>query len=98
MLTTLLLDFGSVVTFSVFEIMDVAEQRLGLPPGTLPWRGPLDLATDSLWRDMQADRITEREYWEKRAQEVGELFGKSWLPTTFGPTCWRWCAMRARQA
>jgi putative hydrolase of the HAD superfamily len=81
--TTLLLDFGSVITFSVFEIMDLAEQRLGLPPGTLPWRGPLDPAKDRLWRDMQADRITEREYWEKRAREVGALLGKSWLPLDF---------------
>jgi putative hydrolase of the HAD superfamily len=79
----LLLDFGSVVTRSVFEIADVAEQRLGLTPGALDWRGALDPATDALWRDMQADLITERMYWERRAAEIGACLGKAWTPLDF---------------
>jgi len=79
----LLLDFGSVISFSVFEILDRAEQRLGFAEGTLTWRGPLDPASDPLWLEMQADRITERNYWERRAQEVGDSLGKAWAPLDF---------------
>ena len=79
----LLLDFGSVITYSAFEIMDRAERRLSLAPGTLTWRGPLDPATDSLWVAMQADEISERHYWERRADEVGRLLGRSWAPLDF---------------
>ncbi len=79
----LLLDYGSVITYSAFEIMDRAEKRLRLPPGTLDWRGPLDPATDPLWVDMQNDVISERSYWEKRATQVGQLLGQSWTPLDF---------------
>lgn len=79
----LLLDFGSVITYSAFEIMDRAERRLALPPGTLTWRGPLDPATDPLWVAMQADQISERHYWETRADEVGRLLGRKWAPLDF---------------
>ena len=79
----LLLDFGSVITYSAFEIVDRAERRLSLAPGTLTWRGPLDPATDSLWVAMQADEISERNYWERRADEVGRLLGRNWAPLDF---------------
>ena len=79
----LLLDYGSVITYSAFEIVDRAEKRLRLPPGTLDWRGPLDPATDPLWVAMLNDEISERRYWEKRAQEVGLLMGQSWTPLDF---------------
>ena len=79
----LLLDFGSVITYSAFEIMDRAERRLSLAPGTLTWRGPLDPTTDALWVAMQADKISERHYWERRADEVGRLVGRSWAPLDF---------------
>lgn len=79
----LLLDFGSVITYSAFEIMDRAEKRLRLPPGTLDWRGPLDPATDPLWVAMQNDEISERSYWEKRALEVGLMMGQNWMPLDF---------------
>ncbi len=79
----LLLDFGSVITYSAFEIMDRAERRLSLAPGTLTWRGPLDPATDALWVAMQADEMSERHYWERRADEVGRLLGRSWAPLDF---------------
>ena len=51
----LILDFGGVVTRTMFETHDITERALGLPSGTLTWRGPFDTATDPLWRSMQAD-------------------------------------------
>lgn len=81
--TTLLLDFGSVISFSAFERHRQSEQLLGLPTGSLTWLGPIDPATDPLWQTMQQDRITEREYWEQRAREVGTMLGQSWTPKDF---------------
>lgn len=81
--TALLLDFGSVISFSAFERHRQSEQLLGLPTGSLTWLGPIDPATDPLWRRMQQDQITEREYWEQRAGEVGAALGRSWTPRDF---------------
>lgn len=72
----LLLDFGAVISVSVFERHRDTEQILGLPPGSLTWLGPLDPSTDTLWRAMQADEITEREYWALRARELGNAVGE----------------------
>lgn len=74
----LLLDFGGVISKTTFENLERVERGLGLNAGTLRWRGPLDPDTDPLWRDMLADRITERSYWETRAAEVGALVGERW--------------------
>jgi putative hydrolase of the HAD superfamily len=74
----LILDFGGVISRTLFETHDLTEAALGLPPGTLTWRGPFDPATDPLWQDMQADRITERDYWHHRTAEVSALIGQNW--------------------
>lgn len=74
----LVLDFGGVVTRTLFETHDLTERALGLAPGTLTWRGPFAPETDDLWRDMQADRISERDYWHRRTVEVGALVGETW--------------------
>jgi putative hydrolase of the HAD superfamily len=74
----LLLDFGGVVSVTIFERHARTEQALGLAPGTLTWHGPFDPGGDALWRDMSADRIGEREYWARRAADVGRLFGEDW--------------------
>lgn len=74
----LILDFGGVVTRTLFETHDVTERTLGLPAGTLTWRGPFDPATDPLWVSLQAREITERDYWMTRTQEVGALLGEDW--------------------
>jgi putative hydrolase of the HAD superfamily len=69
----LVLDFGCIVTKSVFELPEAVAGAFGLPPGAFPWRGPLDPATDDLWVAMQRDELTEREYWARRAAQIGEL-------------------------
>jgi putative hydrolase of the HAD superfamily len=74
----LILDFGGVISRTMFETHALTERALSLKPGTLQWRGPFDPEHDSLWRDMQADRISEREYWMTRTREVGELLGERW--------------------
>jgi putative hydrolase of the HAD superfamily len=74
----LVLDFGGVISRTVFETHSDSEQALGLPPGTLNWRGPFDPAHDPLWESMQAGAITERDYWYTRASETGKLVGEVW--------------------
>ncbi|WP_163266555.1 HAD family hydrolase [Chelativorans alearense] len=74
----LVLDFGGVITRTLFETHDLTEEALELPAGTLAWRGPFAPETDSLWRAMQADEISERDYWLARTREVGDLVGEDW--------------------
>lgn len=74
----LVLDFGGVISRTLFETHALTEAALGLAPGTLSWRGPFDPATDEPWRRMQAGRISERDYWLLRTQEVGRLVGEDW--------------------
>lgn len=74
----LVLDFGGVISKTLFETHDLSERALELAAGTLTWRGPFDVETDPLWRDMQAGVITERDYWTTRARETGRLVGKDW--------------------
>lgn len=74
----LILDFGGVVTRTLFETHDLTERALALAPGSLTWRGPFDTATDPLWVQMQAGEISERDYWMIRTREVGALVGKDW--------------------
>ena len=74
----LVLDFGGVISKTMFETHDLSEQALGLAPGTLNWPGPFDPVRDPLWQKMQADEITERDYWHIRAAETGKLIGEDW--------------------
>ena len=74
----LVLDFGGVISRTLFETHPQTEQALGLTAGTLTWRGPFDPANDALWRAMQAGDISERDYWHQRTREVGVLLGESW--------------------
>lgn len=73
----LLLDFGSVITYSLFEKHRATEAILGLPEHSLTWMGPLDPSSDELWRAMQNDQITERDYWARRADEIGRACGET---------------------
>jgi putative hydrolase of the HAD superfamily len=74
----LVLDFGGVISRTMFETHDLSEAALGLPSGTLTWRGPFDPASDALWQTMQAGDISERDYWLARAKEIGALLGEEW--------------------
>jgi putative hydrolase of the HAD superfamily len=74
----LVLDFGGVISRTVFETHAANERVLNLPPGTLTWRGPFDPTGDALWTAMQRGEITEREYWYRRARETGRLVGEEW--------------------
>lgn len=74
----LVLDFGGVISRTLFETHDQSERALGLPPGSLSWRGPFDPATDAPWQAMQAGEIGERDYWALRARETGALVGEVW--------------------
>jgi len=74
----LILDFGGVIARTMYETHDLTERALGLPPGTLTWRGPFDPDNDALWRTRQAGKITRYTYWNERAREVGALVGENW--------------------
>ena len=74
----LILDFGGVISRTMFETHAATEKALGLAAGTLTWQGPFAPEADPLWLSMQADKITEREYWQTRTAEVGKLVGKDW--------------------
>jgi putative hydrolase of the HAD superfamily len=76
--SALVLDFGGVISKTMFETHAVTEDALGLARGTLMWRGPFAPSTDDLWRAMQRDEISEREYWNTRSREVGLLVGETW--------------------
>lgn len=74
----LVLDFGGVISRTLFETHELSEKALGLPRGTLTWRGPFEPESDTLWQAMQADQISERDYWMARTREVGKLLGEDW--------------------
>ena len=74
----LVLDFGGVISRTLFETHALTERALGLPAGVLTWRGPFAPETDPLWQSMQADEISERDYWYERTKEVGKLVGQDW--------------------
>ncbi len=59
----LLLDVGVVLLKSAWEIADEFERLNGLPPRTIPGRGPFDDGGDPLWERHLAGELTEREYW-----------------------------------
>lgn len=69
--TGLLLDFGSVISYSLFVTHRATERTLGLPVGSLTWLGRLDPQSEALWRNMQRDEIGELDYWAERALELG---------------------------
>jgi putative hydrolase of the HAD superfamily len=74
----LILDFGGVISRTLFETHALSEAALGLATGTLTWQGPFAPETDALWQAMQADQISERDYWMQRTREVGRLLGEDW--------------------
>jgi putative hydrolase of the HAD superfamily len=79
-----LLDVGGVLLPTPWELLEDFEARQGWPPGTLAWRGPVDLATDPLWRSVEAGELTSRGYFDRRAAELSRLLGRtlSWPEVT----------------
>lgn len=71
----LVLDFGGPVLLTPFEL--VADQPGTPAHGLLHQRGPLATADrpDPTWEDLQAGRITERAYWDARAERWHESGG-----------------------
>ncbi len=67
----LLLDFGGVCLLSPVEMHRHTERIFGLPQGVLTWLGPVDPATDPLWRALLTEELSERDYWRLRAEEIG---------------------------
>jgi putative hydrolase of the HAD superfamily len=74
----LVLDFGGVISKTLFETHALTEAALGLPPNTLSWRGPFAIESDPLWTSMQRGELSERDYWLTRSREVGLLVGEDW--------------------
>lgn len=74
----LILDFGGVVTRTLFETHALTEKSLKLPQGSLTWQGPFAPDGDARWVAMQNEEITEREYWQTRTREVGNMIGRNW--------------------
>ena len=74
----LVLDFGGVISRTLFETHDLTEKALGLAAGSLQWQGPFNTEQDALWQAMQNDEISERDYWMQRTKEVGQLVGEDW--------------------
>jgi putative hydrolase of the HAD superfamily len=72
----LVLDFGGPVLITPFELTGRAERRLGLPPGSLPWRGPFEPGADPQWRAVLDGTLHERDYWARRAAEFAALTGR----------------------
>ena len=80
----ILLDVGGVLLPTPWELLEDFEARQGWPPGTLAWRGPVDPATDPLWRSVEAGELTSRGYFDRRAAELSRLLGRtlSWPEVT----------------
>ena len=59
-----------MVLVTPFELHRQVEVHYGLPSGSLTWMGPFDPSTDPLWRELQAGRFSEPEYWRRRAERA----------------------------
>ena len=74
----LILDFGGVISKTLFETHRASEAAIGLPEFTLDWYGPFGRDSDALWRAMEAGEISERDYYFRRTAETGALLGETW--------------------
>ena len=69
----LIIDFGGVITYSIFERCRDIEQLYRLPDGSLNWTGPFDPLGDELWQQYLSGQISERDYWYTRCGELGQI-------------------------
>jgi putative hydrolase of the HAD superfamily len=75
-LSAVVLDFGGPVLRTPFELLRGGERAAGLPAGSLDWTGPFDPGADADWQLMQSGGITERAYWQRKADRFAELTGR----------------------
>lgn len=68
-------DFGGPVLKTPFEMLAHFERQRGLPAGSIRWRGPFDPPSDALWRAMQTGLMSERAYWQQRAEQLAPYTG-----------------------
>tara|TARA_B100000029_G_scaffold510458_2_gene601991 strand:+ start:55 stop:705 length:651 start_codon:yes stop_codon:yes gene_type:complete len=85
----LMLDFGGVILKTPFEMHRLVEKKLNLPNHSLNWYGPFDPYSDLLWQRMQADEITEQDYWKSKSLEVGKLTREKWSLRDYMNCCYR---------
>ena len=69
----LIIDFGGVITYSLFERCRDIEQIYRLPDGSIDWTGPFDPSRDEFWQQYLSGQISERDYWYIRCGELGQL-------------------------
>jgi putative hydrolase of the HAD superfamily len=68
----LLFDLGGVLHRSMFELLNPADPRFD---GVLARLGPFGPEPDELWAAMRRREISERDYWDARAEEIGRAMG-----------------------
>jgi putative hydrolase of the HAD superfamily len=74
----LLLDLGGTAFRSGSEMMGLMGERMPAVRAVVARRGPLGPERDALWEAMLREEITEREYWQRRCDEVGAALGRRW--------------------
>lgn len=74
----LVLDFGGVISRTMFETHRLTEAALGLEQDSITWMGPFSNGSDAEWEAMQAGQMSERDYWMLRTKDVGASIGKTW--------------------
>jgi putative hydrolase of the HAD superfamily len=67
------MDFGGVITYSLFARCRDIARLYRLPDGSLKWPGPFDSADDKFWQQYLSVQISERDYWYIRCGELGQL-------------------------
>lgn len=76
----LLLDLGGTVFLSGVELLGALGSAHPAAAAVAARRGPLGTEPDTLWDSMISEEITEREYWRRRSEEVGEALGRPGWP------------------
>lgn len=85
----LLLDVGGPMLRMPFEFVADIERGLAIAPGSITGRGPFAPGTDPLWRECEAGRVSDREYWRQWAGAVQRLAGGSQDVAEFFVDCFR---------
>ena len=79
----MLLDLGGTVFRSGSEMMALLGEAEPATRDVVARRGPLGPERDDLWERMIRSEITERDYWQRRSDEVGGALGRDWPITEF---------------